>query len=82
MPATRICPVRLDFPLYFRTEYITVPDPVPVAPDVMSIQPPVEVAAQAHPAAMETLTCPSPPSAPTLTAVGLTDGTHVTTGTG
>ena len=54
------------------TEYETVPDPVPLAPDVIDIQDTALVAVHVQPAAVVTETLPVPPAVAALAVVGFT----------
>ena len=67
-------PVRLD-ELFAATLNVTVPFPVPLAPEAIVSQIALLVAVQAHPPAADTATgVPAPPAAPMDWDVGLIDG--------
>ena len=67
-------PVRLD-ELFAATLNVTVPFPVPLAPEAIVSQAALLVAVQTHPAATDTATgVPAPPAAPIDCDVGLIDG--------
>lgn len=57
-PAIVIVPVLAVVPVLAATLYATVPEPVPLAPDVTVIQGTLLVASQAHPAVVVTATFP------------------------
>jgi hypothetical protein len=56
-------PLREDVPLLAVTEYVTVPFPDPLAPDVIEAQLRLSVAVQAHPLPAVTATVAEPPPA-------------------
>ena len=55
-------PEREEDPVAGATVYWTVPDPVPLTPEVMLIQPALLVAVHAHPSAGVTAMAPVPPA--------------------
>ncbi len=66
-------PDRDDLPFFFATENPTVPEDVPVEPEVIVIQPALDFAVHAHPPLAVTLTAPVPPPAGIVTSNGVTD---------
>ena len=61
LPAT-VMVALLEFePVLADTEYVTVPLPLPLFPDVIFIQSTLSVAVQLHPPGAVTLTVPVPP---------------------
>ena len=71
-PATVSTPERDCEVAFVATEYDTVPDPVPLAPDVIDIQDTALEAFHVQPAAVVTETLPVPPAVAALAVVGLT----------
>ena len=71
-PATVSTPERDCEVAFAATEYETVPDPVPLAPDVIDIQDTALEAFQAQPAVVVTETLPVPPAVAALAVVGFT----------
>ncbi len=61
-PATVSVPVRLDVDVFGATAYVTLPLPVPDAPDAIAIHDAPLDAVQAQVAVVCTRTCPFPPS--------------------
>lgn len=81
-PATTIVPVRVPLPWWRLTAYRTVPEPVPVVPEVMAIQPAVDVAVQLQPADELTAIEPLPSSSSTVIDRGVTSKVQTAGGVG
>src|SRR5690349_4305718 len=63
-------PLLGSLPEFGRTEYVTVPLPVPVLPAETAIQSAFDAAVQEQPAAAVTVTEPVPPSVPNVPEPG------------
>jgi hypothetical protein len=61
IPAMVNVPTRLAVALFAETKYVTLPSPLPVAPDTILIQPTLLTAVQEHPAGEVTPTEAFPP---------------------
>ena len=71
-PAIVRVPVRGTFPDKDATRNLTVPSPLPLAPDRMVNHPSLLVAVHAHPSGADTsMVGPSPPSRPIVANIGL-----------
>ena len=76
-PATVSVPDRAAPPVFAATEYVTVPFPLPLAPDVTVMNEALLVAVHAQPEDAVTATVAVPPVFATDCVVGLTANAHV-----
>ena len=81
-PATTIVPVRVPLPRWTLTAYRTVPEPVPAMPDVIVIQPTVDVAVQLQPVDELTAIEPVPSAASAVIVRGVTSKPQAAGGVG
>ena len=76
-PAIVSVPLRLVLPEFAPAVKVTVPEPVPLAPELTAIHPALLVAVHTHPVPAVTVLLPEPPVDGTDCAIGEMLGAHV-----